>query len=223
MEPQILDKKLLYAGYIYYFVREANSRSYWTCNRKRECDAKAITYETIDEQIVIAKGPLPTDTKTSLHGHPPSPEEVEAEKFKWNLKRLADENPEVAPAQILRNELPDLDPSTTPLMSIIILKKFMVKKCQKFNLGVVARLPSRENLKKSMRRKRRADFPTNPKSLAELGEIPDQFQVTLAGERFLVSDDNRDGDRVITFATRRNLEVLARSEIWFVDGTFKVD
>lgn len=73
-----------------------------------------------------------------------------------------------------------------------------------------------------MRRKRRENLPANPKSLDELGEIPEQFRVTLAGERFLVKDDEGEADRVITFATRRSLELLAASEIWFVDGTFKV-
>lgn len=196
--PEICGSKLLYGGFVYYHARTVNSRSYYECNRKGECKARAITFPNAQGGTEIAKGPLPTDPKISNHNHPACPEEVAAEKFKSNLKRKADEHPEVTPAQLLRTELPNLNP------------------------GVLARLPSRENIKKTLRRTRRANLPANPNSLEKLGDIPERFAKTVAGERFLVADDNREGSRVITFATRRNLEILAESEKWFVDGTFKV-
>lgn len=114
------------------------------------------------------------------------------------LKRKAEENPEMPPAQILRLELPNVPDE------------------------VIAQLPERENLKKSIRRQRRQNLPVNPKSLADLLEIPDRYKNTLVGDNFLMHDSHEDDNRVIVFGSRRNLELLARSPVWFLDGTFKV-
>ena len=79
-----------------------------------------------------------------------------------------------------------------------------------------------------MRRQRRANLPPNPKSLSDLADVPERFQQTLAREKFLIFDYNDDNiedsenSRVLVFATSRNLEFLARSSTWFLDGTFKV-
>jgi len=86
-------------------------------------------------------------------------------------------------------------------------------------------------------------MPSNPKSLNDLLCIPDMYQKTLLGEQFLLYDSRTDGSdrssseeededvpegqgqpqarRVIVFATRKNIEFLCESPIWFVDGTFK--
>lgn len=128
---------------------------------------------------------------------------VDALIARENLKRQAEEHPDRPPSAIVRCELNGLDS------------------------GVIAMLPDRENLSKSIKRARRRNLPPNPKSLTELQEIPTQYQMTLTKNRFLLFDSNEDenfGDgRVIVFATRRNLEVLASCEVWFMDGTFKVN
>jgi hypothetical protein len=41
------------------------------------------------------------------------------------------------------------------------------------------------------------------------------------GEQFLLLD-SKDKDRILMFATRRNLDFLIKSQEWFVDGTFKI-
>lgn len=50
--------------------------------------------------------------------------------------------------------------------------------------------------------------------------------MTTTGDRFLIYDSKGTQDvtsgRVIVFSTRRNLELLATSRIWYLDGTFKV-
>lgn len=53
--------------------------------------------------------------------------------------------------------------------------------------------------------------------------------MTTAGNHFLIHDshdvdDSSDiGDsRVLVFATRWNLDILASSEVWYLDVTFKV-
>ena len=67
-------------------------------------------------------------------------------------------------------------------------------------------------------------MPPNPTSLAALEDIPNQFQRTLQGEQFLPLDqkpDDEEEGRVLVFATRRNVEMLCKSPVWFVDKTFK--
>ena len=48
------------------------------------------------------------------------------------------------------------------------------------------------------------------------------LQVTTKGDRFLLYDSGAEADRMIIFATPANLDILGRSEEWFLDGTFKV-
>ena len=89
----------------------------------------------------------------------------------------------------------------------------------------MAHLPERENFKKSIRRNRAENTPPNPRTLAELQEIPDLYQRTFGGDDFLQYDskDQIEGGRVLVFATKRNLEILRECDMWFADGTFKVN
>uniref|UniRef100_A0ABD2VWZ0 MULE transposase domain-containing protein n=1 Tax=Trichogramma kaykai TaxID=54128 RepID=A0ABD2VWZ0_9HYME len=93
-------------------------------------------------------------------------------------------------------------------------------------LPVLAELPDRENVKQIIQRERKKNVPANPRTLEELLDIPDQFRKTKVGEPFLIydsfEDENAAGtDRIIVFSTKENLSDLARSRIWYVDGTFK--
>ncbi len=67
---------------------------------------------------------------------------------------------EQPPAQLVRNELAD----------------------------VLSHLPEREAMQQSIRRTCRRNMPTNLRMLEELEDIPDQYQRTLQGERFLMFD-----------------------------------
>lgn len=79
-----------------------------------------------------------------------------------------------------------------------------------------------------MQRRRHHDLPANPKTILELGEIPDRFEMTLVGERLLLFDFMGDDDfaydagRVVVFGSRQNLELLASCSAWFLNGTFSV-
>ena len=84
----------------------------------------------------------------------------------------------------------------------------------------------RENLKQSMRRRRKRDLPSDPLNMLEMGAVPDRFRRTLREEPFLIYDSfDHDNDstesRTVTFATRGNISLLAKSPTWFLDGTFK--
>eukprot|EP00102_Acyrthosiphon_pisum_P019707 XP_016656917.1 PREDICTED: uncharacterized protein LOC107882696 [Acyrthosiphon pisum] len=177
-EIKILSEtKLICGGFIY--VRSklpVNGKTYWECQKLQS---------TLDD-----------------HDHVPNQEECEAEIIKYSLKRKAEDQPQLPPAQILRTEMAGLSD------------------------GVLSQLPNRDNLKKSMRKVRRKNLPPNPKTLNDFGTLPDRYQKTLTGEHFLIydslDDDSVNEGRVVVFSTRRNLELLARSDCWFLVGTFKV-
>ncbi|PSN46642.1 hypothetical protein C0J52_07082, partial [Blattella germanica] len=71
-------------------------KEYWTCQKKPECKATAITIRTGDTVTIL---------KESDHWHAPNQETVEAEFLVNRMKRVAKEHPEITPSQILRNEL----------------------------------------------------------------------------------------------------------------------
>lgn len=211
---EIRDNKLYIAGYRYLHSRRAKGRRYWDCDRVRtkQCSARAVTNDPADgAPVVVFKGP-----SESSHLHAPNHEEVQADILTQTLKRKAAENPGQPPAQILRNELAGV------------------------SQGVRSEMPQREALTKAMRRQRQKDMPANPGSLEEMGAVPQRYQKTLLGEKFLLhdsrtnhdDDDSEDDDvdteagydeetRVLVFGTVRNIELLCRSDTWFLDGTFK--
>lgn len=82
-------------------------------------------------------------------------------------------------------------------------------------------LPSSNSLKQMCRRSRRAAGGSIP-------EPVDLYQLTLTpmvsilddGTQFLLHDSGPGTDRIIMFATERNMELLSRCSIFFSDGTF---
>ena len=173
---------------------------YWRCRKQHECSARATT---------IGVDPILVE-RHSNHTHVPNREEVAAMKVIGGIRRKAREDVAALPVQILRD-------------------------LQNTDSNVLAELPDRHNITKRIQRERLRGMPTNPRKVENLGVIPDMFRTSLEGENFLVYDsfengpdvsdvdDDEDGKigRVLIFATKGNLRLFAKSEIWFVDGTFK--
>lgn len=215
MPAEIVGSKLHLDGYMYYRTRERNERTYWEClrSKKKECSARAVSIIGANGHIEIVRGPA-----NSPHSHPPNVEENVAEKFNVRLKRRAHDHPEERPAQMLRTELQGVDP------------------------GVLSQLPEQPALVRKIQRARKKHMPASPRSLDDVLQIPDVYQKTLVGEMFLLHDSRPDDEdelsdddvsddesateeprrrRVIVFSTRKNIELLCESTIWFLDGTFK--
>src|SRR6266576_5746658 len=210
---EINGKKLFLNGYIYLRSRSRNGRVYWDCQkvRQKECKGRVVTNDPQEgEPVIVHKGPA-----ESPHQHAPNQEEVRAAALTQNLKRKAAANPGQPPAQILHTELSQVGPD------------------------VLSQLPEREALAKAMRRERRQNLPTNPRSLLELNELPERFQYTLLNEKFLIYDSRRNEEEeveseeeleeneeeddcgwVLVFSSC-NIELLCNSPTWFFDGTFK--
>ena len=81
-------------------------------------------------------------------------------------------------------------------------------------------LPSHDALRQVIKRVRHIDTPVEPQSLESL-IIPEDMKKTLNGVDFLVKDSIVDNKRVLMFTTSANINYLAQSSIWIMDGTFK--
>lgn len=192
-------------GFLYY--KHSNGSGdvrYWRCRNQHECSARATTTGH-DLNITVTR-------RTDHSRHPPDREEVAALKLIGGLKRKATDDVSAPPVQLLRE-------------------------LQNAPAAVLAQLPYRQNLTKRIQRERLKGMPTNPRNVDDLRNIPGMYRATLDGENFLLYDSYNDATdvsddddstseetnlgRILIFATKANLQALAKSEIWFVDGTFK--
>ena len=62
--------------------------------------------------------------------------------------------------------------------------------------------------------------PPNPENLLQL-KIPFEYTITHSNQDFLLFDSDDGTERMIIFATRKNLQLLASAKQWYADGTFK--
>ena len=63
-------------------------------------------------------------------------------------------------------------------------------------------------------RKAREDFntPPNPATREEIPELPEQYQLTVNGQQFMIFDSGiRDHERMFIFASELGLQCLAES------------
>lgn len=79
-------------------------------------------------------------------------------------------------------------------------------------------------MRRTLRIQRRGAGNPLPVPLRRDGfDIPERYQVTHNDERFLAYDSGVDDvDRMLIYATQRNIDVLRSADHWFMDGTFKV-
>lgn len=84
--------------------------------------------------------------------------------------------------------------------------------------GAVARMPAYDSVSATMYKDRHATTPPFPNALQDLQIVPQQYQLTLSGQPFLMSW--RPGNRFILFTTVDNLTRLCQANIIYMDGTF---
>ncbi|KAK3911699.1 PKS-NRPS hybrid synthetase [Frankliniella fusca] len=177
------------------------------CRKRPACTKRATTVTPTGNSDTVEV------IKFVEHPHLPAPEAAAALKAYSQMKRTATEHPEAPPAQILRNALPQVPSST------------------------LAHLPLRESMKRTFNKRWQGNLPANPKTLQELGEIPNDFRVTLGKKTFLIYDSyddtesgeesdeeaerRRRGKRILVYSSKTGLKALARSPVWQLDGTFE--
>lgn len=85
------------------------------------------------------------------------------------------------------------------------------------------KLPALRNIARTVRRRRRTknEEPALPSSRQDI-QIPLKYSTTAKGHNFLLYDSGMgDVNRILVFGTAETLEMFAREDVWFADGTFK--
>ncbi|KAL3692881.1 hypothetical protein R1sor_006532 [Riccia sorocarpa] len=87
---------------------------------------------------------------------------------------------------------------------------------------VLGSLPSTQAMKNRVQRRRNmlSGQPAAPVSIGDF-QLKGNFSVTNNGEQFLLADTGGERNRILVFATGRNLELLYQCRHWMADGTFK--
>ena len=99
------------------------------------------------------------------------------------------------------------------------------------NVGVAAQgqMPNTDALRKTIRRKRAIvhQAPPNPATLADL-VIPNlplyrEYEVQPGQtELFLLAESPQGPDKIVLLGRDSNVDMMARSDRWYIDGTFKI-
>ena len=81
-------------------------------------------------------------------------------------------------------------------------------------------LPRESSLKAALRRQRRREHGPLPSSLEDLENIPEAYQ-SINGDRWLIPDAVDSDHRFLLFGRSTTINAMARSQMWYLDGTFK--
>ncbi|XP_052123549.1 uncharacterized protein LOC113215949 [Frankliniella occidentalis] len=83
-------------------------------------------------------------------------------------------------------------------------------------------------MKRTFNKRRSKSYPRNPKTIGDIGDIPQKYKNTLDGKEFLIydswndeEDDEPPQNRILVFSTRQFLKRLTQSLIVNLDGTFE--
>lgn len=100
-------------------------------------------------------------------------------------------------------------------------RNLVAKINENIDVSTAATLASSSSLLQTVRRNRPLkEYPMNPRSLEEL-LIPDEFKY-IKKQLFLLYDSGPKANRILIYATKRNLEMLARADVIAMDGTFSI-
>ena len=82
-------------------------------------------------------------------------------------------------------------------------------------------MPAVQHIRRDIRRQRKR--AGNPILVPQdrFFDIPPECQQTAASEAFLLHDTGNGDDRMLVFATKEIIQLLAESQSWFMDGTLK--
>ena len=83
-------------------------------------------------------------------------------------------------------------------------------------------MPQINNLKRNLKRKDN-DLPPTPLRREDIPVLPERYQLTKAGEQFLIFDSGvGDNERILIFATQQCIYYLSNKSHCFMDGAFKL-
>ena len=167
---------------------------------KEEAKLK-MEYRGVAMRPIVKEEQIFLKTKLQIkneHCQGPSPDSLNARKFKKNVKeraKLSHDKPKAVRRE-LQIEFPLESAVELPLPGATRKMVIRIRATAHFHM------------------------PT-PKILADVADIPESLKVTHGGEEFLHYDSgSHDPERLLIFARPSNLGVLDFSERWYCDGTF---
>lgn len=182
--------KLLYNGYLYTLNKVHGNRFHWVCEKRSLCSVNVTTQVDTNSSHVLSKSVPPHQS------HPPTDSSsVAFAALRSDLKRKATDSSDAA-CKLSRTALGTLDfhPSEKP---------------------------SDKSLRQVVHRARRAQLPTEPTDASTIVGLQDPYTTTLHSQPFYrekVTLDN--GGTLLLFCSDRDLQRLAGSSLWLMDGTF---
>ena len=136
--------------------------------------------------------------ETNDHTHAANRDEVQALKIRQKMKKTRHRDRGNASAQqIISNAVAHLNDHTAVTM------------------------PAVHHIRRDIRRQRKKAGNPIPVPQDRFFDIPPEYQQTAASEAFLHQDTGNGDDQILVFATIEIIQLLAESQSWFMDGTFK--
>lgn len=131
---------------------------------------------------------------STKHNHAPDPSKVDELNFRTSIKREASTSLD-QPSQIIQRNVANISKSSC------------------------CALPNKYASAQIIRRARKSERPKEPTSLDDVN-VPEKLR-EVDGERFFGCQVKVGDEFILLFATKSNLKLLNRSEIWVMDGTFE--
>ena len=187
-------RKLIYQGYYYVKVKVLVSGAVtWECEKRRGSGTGDKTNQCRSRLQVKDDAVI---KEWHEHTHAPDVTRAEVLRTKTAIKRQAESSQDTA-QQIITSSM------------------------QGLSQEAATQLPHIRSIRRGIRRNRQTGAPANPVNRASI-DLPAQYKNLPNGERFLQYDSGAVDNRILIFATDASLQLLASSNHWFMDGTFKI-
>ncbi|CAF0717105.1 unnamed protein product [Brachionus calyciflorus] len=192
---------LVFQGHIYQKLKKPDSegKQIWRCrlNKKKEINCKVLAYTKGDLVLAV----------NSDHNH------EQAKKSEIIMINAKNNNIKTC----VKND-------THSIKKILDDEIAMAIKENNLSIDEAAEYaPKYKNTVKTLYKTRLANFvPKLPKNISEINfnGAYSSFTLTNYSERYLLFD-TEDNERIICFASDKQLEILSLTKRWHVDGTFK--
>jgi MULE transposase domain len=134
-----------------------------------------------------------------VHNHTPDAIKCDVKKVLGKIKKDAQSLSTVAPSQIIAQNVQGMPAASQGSLPLLQNIKRGIRNVRSATMGSLVVPHCREDI-----------------------NLPDAYKVTSTGESFLLFDSGIAPDRIMIFGTDKNLDFLSHSEVWLVDGTFKL-
>lgn len=167
------------------------TKIYWRCADRDNCSGSITSNFNVGRGHIIVQRGL-------AHTHEADHTEIRVQEVVRGIKRRAEQHPNEPPSRV-----------------------FLEAVAGERNEEVLANLPQRNDMIRTIHRVQSRRRPAHPQSLQEL-HIQPPYTTTLNGETFMQFDSGEeDPDRFFMFYTARGLAQLCNSRMILADGTFK--